>query len=206
MPVPRLFDIRPPAGACTSEWMTTSRERDVAHQLEPGEDHPVLPEADDVARRRVEVARVERAQVLGVVGPAERRERPERGREPRVEHVRRPRQLARAALGARVRLRLLDGDVPVRALPQRQLMPPPDLPRDVPVGRVLERLDREAVLRLGVERARGRCAAPRAPASSARPSSTTTAARSAARCASCSGRRARPCAGTTRASRAGRAP
>ena len=24
MPVPRLFDIRPPAGAWTSEWMTTS--------------------------------------------------------------------------------------------------------------------------------------------------------------------------------------
>src|SRR5438445_23501 len=24
MPVPRLFDIRPPAGACTVEWMTTS--------------------------------------------------------------------------------------------------------------------------------------------------------------------------------------
>ena len=24
MPVPRLFDIRPPVGACTVEWMTTS--------------------------------------------------------------------------------------------------------------------------------------------------------------------------------------
>ena len=23
-PVPRLFDMRPPVGACTSEWMTTS--------------------------------------------------------------------------------------------------------------------------------------------------------------------------------------
>ena len=37
-------------------------ERDVAHQLEPGEDHPVLPEADDVARGRVQVAGVEGAQ------------------------------------------------------------------------------------------------------------------------------------------------
>ena len=36
-------------------------ERDVAHQLEPGHDHPVLPEADDLARGRVDVARVERA-------------------------------------------------------------------------------------------------------------------------------------------------
>ena len=25
MPVPRLLDIRPPAGACTVEWITTSR-------------------------------------------------------------------------------------------------------------------------------------------------------------------------------------
>ena len=24
MPVPRLFDMRPPVGACTVEWMTTS--------------------------------------------------------------------------------------------------------------------------------------------------------------------------------------
>src|SRR5439155_17701727 len=96
------------------------------------------------------VARIERAQVLGFVGPAERRERPERRREPRVEDIGRPRQLARAALRARIWLRLLDDDVPIRALPQRQLVAPPDLARDVPVRRVLERLDREAVLRLRV--------------------------------------------------------
>src|SRR5579872_2875728 len=57
-------------------------ERHVAHQLEPDEDHPVLPEADDVAPGRVEIAGIERAQVLGVVRPAERRERPELRREP----------------------------------------------------------------------------------------------------------------------------
>ena len=39
--------------------------------------------------------------------PAERRERPERRREPRVEHVGLARQLGRAALGARVGLGLL---------------------------------------------------------------------------------------------------
>ena len=59
MPVPSDFDMRRPSGASTVEWMITSLERDLAHQLEPGEDHPVLPEADDVARRRVEVARIE---------------------------------------------------------------------------------------------------------------------------------------------------
>ena len=45
-----------------------------------------------------------------------------------------------------------------------QLVAPPELPRDAPVGRVLERVDREAVLALGVEaRPRAR-AAPRAAA------------------------------------------
>ena len=39
----------------------------------------------------------------------------------------------------------------VRALPERQLVPPPDLPRDVPVGRLLERGDREPVLGLRME-------------------------------------------------------
>ena len=80
--------------------MTTLRERDVAHQLEPGEDHPVLPEPDDVPGGRVQVARVERAQDSRVVRPAERRERPQRRREPRVEDVLAARQLARAALRA----------------------------------------------------------------------------------------------------------
>ena len=38
--------------------MITSRERDLAEQEQPGEDHPVLPEADDLARRHVDVTRV----------------------------------------------------------------------------------------------------------------------------------------------------
>ena len=127
------------------------RKRHVAHQLEAGEDHPVLPEPDDVARGRVQVARVEGAEVGRVVGPAERRERPERGREPGVEHVVALRQLVRAALGAGLRLGLGDREVAVGALPDRQAVAPPDLARDVPVGRLLERRDREAVLRLGME-------------------------------------------------------
>ncbi len=41
--------------------------------------------------------------------------------------------------------------VAVRAVPDRELVAPPELARDAPVGRVLERVDREPVLRLGVE-------------------------------------------------------
>src|SRR5581483_143371 len=51
-------------------------ERHLAEQLEPGEDHPVLPEADDVARSRLQVARIERPQRRRLVRPPERRERP----------------------------------------------------------------------------------------------------------------------------------
>src|SRR5204863_470667 len=40
--------------------------------------------------------------------------------------------------------------VSVGARPDRDLVAPPELPRDAPVGRLLERLDGEAVLALGV--------------------------------------------------------
>ena len=125
-------------------------ERHLAEQLEPREDHAVLPEPDDLARGRLQRAGIERGEVGRLVGPAERRERPQLRREPRVEHVGLAAQLGRAALGASGRIGLGDGDVVVGAVPDGQLVPPPDLAGDVPVGRVLERRDREAVLRLGV--------------------------------------------------------
>ena len=136
----RAEALRHPAAArCVDEGVNDDvRERDVAHDLEPGEDHPVLPEADDVSRGRVQVAGVERPQVVRVIGPAERRERPKARREPRVEDVGASHELGRAALGARRRLLLLDGRMAVGTLPQRELMTPPDLAGDVPVGRLLE--------------------------------------------------------------------
>ena len=104
MPLPSDFDMRRPSGASTVGWMTTSSNGPLAEQLEPGEDHAVLPEPDDVARRRVHVARIELRELRRLLGPAERRERPQRGAEPRVEHVGLPRQLGRPALGAGGRL------------------------------------------------------------------------------------------------------
>ena len=125
-------------------------ERDLLAELQSGEDHPVLPQADDFAGRDVEIAWIEPLELRRLVRPAERRERPERRREPRVEDVRIPFELRRAALAASIRLGLGDGDMAVGAVPDRQLVPPPELARDVPVGRVLERVDGEAVLRPGV--------------------------------------------------------
>ena len=125
-------------------------EGDVAQQLEPRPDHPVLPEADDLARRRVDVAGVVALELGRLLGPAERRVRPERRREPGVEHVGIARELGRAALGARVGRRPGAGDVAVGAVPERLLVAPPELAGDVPVRDLLERADRELVLRLRV--------------------------------------------------------
>ena len=113
-------------------------ERDFLRELDPGEDHPVLPESDDLAGGDVEVAGVEAAEVGRVVRPAEGGERPDGGGEPGVEHVRVARELGRAALRAGVGLGLRDGRMTIRAVPGRDLVAPPNLPRDVPVGRVLE--------------------------------------------------------------------
>ncbi len=52
-------------------------ERDVPHDLEPGEDHPVLPETDDLAGRGVQITGIEDAKIRRVVRPPERREGPE---------------------------------------------------------------------------------------------------------------------------------
>ena len=126
-------------------------EGHLADQLQAGEDHPVLPQADDLARRRLQVAGVEAAQVGRLVGPAEGGERPQRRGEPGVEHVLAAGQPLRSADGAGFGCALFDRQVAVGALPDRQLVAPPELARDAPVGGVLERLDREAVLGLGVE-------------------------------------------------------
>src|SRR5581483_2846488 len=114
-------------------------------------DHPVLPEADDLACGDADVAGVVALELGRLLRPAERRERPERRREPRVEHVRVALELARSALRARGRRRPGAGEVPVGARPDRDLVAPPELARDAPVGRRLERLDREPVLARRVE-------------------------------------------------------
>ena len=111
------------------------REGHLAHQLEAGPDHPVLPEPDDLARRRVDVARVVRRELGRLVRPAERRKRPQRRREPRVENVGVTRQ---RDPGARALLRLLlrgrADRLAVRRRPDRELVTPPELARQAPVG------------------------------------------------------------------------
>ena len=76
---------------------------------------------------------------------------------------------AAAALRAGRRRRPGAGPVAVGAGPDRDLVAPPELARDAPVGCVLERVDREAVLALGVVADAPGARAPRSPA---RPSSS----------------------------------
>src|SRR6266496_601613 len=83
--------------------------------------------------------------------PAERGERVERRREPRVEDVLVLPQLGGAALGARSRLGLGDRDVAVGAVPDRDAVSPPDLARDTPVADVLHPVEVDARKALGRE-------------------------------------------------------
>ncbi len=119
-------------------------ERDLARELEAHHHHPGHPQEQDVARRREHVGRVEGAQLRGVVGPAERRERPQLAREPGVEHVGIPLPaLALRRLEARIGLlpAVVDGD----------LVAPPELARDAPGADVLQPLDVAAALALGLD-------------------------------------------------------
>ena len=97
----------------------------------PEHHHPGDPEEDDVVGGLQDRARVVAPQVRRVVRPAEGRERPQPRAEPGVEDVRvlasawRPacrRSRTRPGLGERAH-----GHVPVRAVPGRDAMAPPQL-------------------------------------------------------------------------------
>ena len=97
-------------------------ERHVADELQAHHDHPCDPEEDDVEARDEHARRVERRELGRALRPAERRERPQRGREPRVEHVLVLAQRdigAQAVLGAHFGLVARDVDVARR----RRTMP-----------------------------------------------------------------------------------
>ena len=160
------------------------RERRLLHEVQAHHHHPGDPEEDDVPARDEHVGRVIALHFARVVGPAERRERPQPRGKPGVEHVLIARDEA-FALGrilrhlAPLRFRddfLLDvvaervadgfffglGDehLAVGPVPCRDLMTPPELARDAPGLDVLHPLEIGLfpVLRheLGRTRAHGR--------------------------------------------------
>ena len=135
-------------------------ERHLVHEMQAHHHHARDPEEDDVEAGDEHAGRVIAFQLRRLVGPAERRERPQRRREPGVEHVlvavqvlvgkpRAPRRIGGdvmsildrdlldiGVVGKRFRDRVIlafrDEDFAVGPVPGRNLMAPPDLPRDAP--------------------------------------------------------------------------
>ena len=111
------------------------------HEMKPRHHHARDPEKDDLGCRHEDVGRIKRREVIRRVRPPQRRHRPEPARGPRVEHVLVLPHGA-AARGARRRIvaqrRLPAAGV---AVEHRNAMPPPELPRDVPVADVLHPME-----------------------------------------------------------------
>ncbi len=117
-------------------------KRDVAHELAAGHDHPRDPEEKDLRRRHERVAGIEPVQIRCVVRPAQPGEGNQPGREPGVEHVVVLAHRA-AAVGAAVDVdpaRQHGRAALVVAIPDRDPVPPPELPGDAPVADALHPL------------------------------------------------------------------
>ena len=109
-------------------------EGNFSREFQPHHDHARDPEKQDLVSGNQQRGRVVGAQIFGLLRPAERRERPQRRAEPRVEHVGVLLQLAGAALCAlRRRLARDDNLLAVLAMPRRNAVSPPELPRDRPI-------------------------------------------------------------------------
>ena len=138
MTLPLDFDIFWPALVAHQGVDVDGAERHIAHEVQAHHHHAGDPEEDDVEAGDQHVGRVVALQLRRLLRPAERRERPQRRREPGVEHVGiapqrdilavvLARQLPCAAASSSV-----DEDVAVRPVPRRDLMAPPELARDAP--------------------------------------------------------------------------
>ena len=126
------------------------REGNLAHELEAGHDHPAHPEIDDLARRAVDVGRIEGLQVVGLFRPAERRKRPQGGRKPRVENVGVLLEPRISALGARVGPVHGHGLMAVGAVVHGDAMAKPELAADVPVAKPSQPVEICALVPLGM--------------------------------------------------------
>ena len=132
-------------------------ERRAPHELVARHDHARHPEEQDL-RARSRACRSDRTRARSgdcLVRPAERGDRPEPRREPRVEHVL---VLAHRAAAVRALRDVVAAHddvlrrIAVVAVPHRHAMSPPELPRDVPVANA-----RRASSRTPLPSARAEC-------------------------------------------------
>ena len=150
-------------------------ERHFLHEVQAHHHHAGDPEEDDVEAGDEGARRIVAPELRRLVGPAERRERPQGRREPGVEHVLVAHEVTCGALrilgeggrlvlaqralhdgvgerlGERLLLRLGDEDGAVRPVPGGDLMTPPELARDAPRLDVLEPLEIRLLPGLGHE-------------------------------------------------------
>ena len=106
----------------------------VLGRVQPEHHHPDDPEEQDVVPGDQHRGRVERLQGVGLLRPAHGRERPHPGGEPGVQHVR----VLCPALAGRFLIRPDTTDLAVRSVPDRDPVPPPQLPGDAPVVHVVD--------------------------------------------------------------------
>ena len=112
-------------------------EGNLAGKLDPHHDHARNPEKKYVVRRNEQARRIVFPEIGSVVRPAHRRERPQRGTEPGLEHIRVLRQLGRAAMRALYRSLTRNGNLlTIAAMPRGNPMPPPQLARNAPIADV----------------------------------------------------------------------
>ena len=115
-------------------------------KVQPHHHHAGDPEEDDVEAGDEDARRIIAFQFRRLVGPAERRERPQRRGEPSVEHVLVARQghIALVFFTRRFegfRLAFPDEDIAILVVPRRYPMAPPQLPRNTPGLDILQPLE-----------------------------------------------------------------
>ena len=129
-------------------------------------DHPRVPEKKNVVAADQQRRGIKGAQVRRVVGPAQRRERPQPGAEPGVEHVGILLELPAAAVRAFLRragghARVLQrcpranrapASCAARAVPDRNAVAPPELARDAPVANICHPVEENRALIFGHDR------------------------------------------------------
>ena len=115
-------------------------ERDVLHDLESHHDHARDPEENDVVRRDEVRGGVIARQLRRLLRPAHRRERPQRRREPGIEHVGVLRDACAFAFGASLQYAFIDAGHVAAFLAReyRNAVAPPELARDAPVAHALQ--------------------------------------------------------------------
>ncbi len=113
-------------------------KRLLSHLLIPGEDHPDYPEENNVIARHQHIRRIEIFQILRHFRPAQRGERPQRGREPRIQRIRILGKMRAPAPWAFCRR--LPGNYHLTALVtviSRNPVSPPQLTTDAPVADII---------------------------------------------------------------------